>query len=419
MNPTQVFLSYPPEKQDFVESIARQLFGDARLSFWFAPWHSIPGVPVQEQMEKALQDAQACAIFIGGTTQISGWQNEQMRATIQLRVEDDSNYRIIPVLLPGVSPVARRDLPLFLRRYQVVDFSNPGDQAAYQRLVAGILGIPPIQVDQYILNAQRNKQQRASADGGFQAGHALVVGIAHYPAVRGLPENVLDDARDLADLLQDPNRCGYPSGQVLRLLDEEATASGIRSALSDLAQRAGTGSTAVVYFSGHGWHHRGTGQQFLVPYDADSNNLVDTCLSNQELSHLLSEIQADRLLVLFDACHSGGVGDPKDFESGIEAGLPEEYYQNLAQGVGRVIIASSRPEEVSWVLQGMRNSLFTHYLLEALTGFGPSLGDGYVRVFDIFRYIAERVPERADQHPIFKAAALELDFPVAWVGKHE
>ncbi len=48
----------------------------------------------------------------------------------------------------------------------------------------------------------------------------------------------------------------------------------------------------------------------------------------------------------------------------------------LAQGKGRVVIASSRPDELSWVLPGMRNSLFTHYILEVLRGEGKRLGMG-------------------------------------------
>src|SRR3712207_2753818 len=100
----QVFLSYAPENKDVVEALARRLRGDARLRFWFAPWHSIPGVPVQEQMEEALLQAQSCAVFISdGPGRLAGWQNEQMRAAIQTRVEDDGRYHIIPVLLPGTT----------------------------------------------------------------------------------------------------------------------------------------------------------------------------------------------------------------------------------------------------------------------------------------------------------------------------
>jgi uncharacterized caspase-like protein len=130
---------------------------------------------------------------------------------------------------------------------------------------------------------------------------------------------------------------------------------------------------------------------------------------------LLRDFKAGRLLVLFDSCHSGGAGDPKGALSQSKRGLSENYYEALAQGKGRVVIASSRPDELSWVLRGYNNSLFTHYLLEALRGKAKTLGDGYVRVFDIFRHVADHVPNKAMQHPIFKAAAMEEDFPIALV----
>ena len=117
-NPYHVFLSYNEDSQGIVESLARRLQGDARLSFWFEPWHSIPGVPMQEQMEEALWEAQSCAVFISGSGQIVGWQNEQMRVAIQTRVEDEASYRVIPVLVPGAARPQRRALPTFLRRHE-------------------------------------------------------------------------------------------------------------------------------------------------------------------------------------------------------------------------------------------------------------------------------------------------------------
>ena len=88
------------------------------LSFWFAPWHSVPGEPIQKQMEEALGEAQACAVFVSTPGGMAGWQNEQMRAAIQTRVEDVPGYRVIPVLVPGAAPpnTARpAPLPAFAR----------------------------------------------------------------------------------------------------------------------------------------------------------------------------------------------------------------------------------------------------------------------------------------------------------------
>lgn len=208
-----------------------------------------------------------------------------------------------------------------------------------------------------------------------------------------------------------------------QLLDEQATGDGIRAALADLEARAGPGDTAVIFFSGHGAHDSHSSEpgtqnsepkQYILPYDCDLSDLPGTAISGEETTMLLHSIRAGRLLVLFDSCHSGGAGEPKGALPQFKAGLSEDYYQALAQGKGRVVIASCRPDEVSWALAGMNHSLFTHYLLEALRGQGRTLGDGYVRVFDVFRHVADHVPSQANQHPIFKAAAMEEDFPIAF-----
>ena len=414
-NPHHVFLSYSRENQDFVESLARRLQGDARLSFWFAPWHSIPGETVQEQMEKALWEAQACAVFI--SDQIKGWQNEHVRTAIQTRVEDETSYRVIPILIPGAARPKRRDLPRFLRRYETVEFQGPDDERAFKRLLAGILGMPPIQIEGYLQTERVKEHLPPRPSGDFARGHALIIGVANYPRVNPLPETILNDARDLRALLTDPSACGYPPDQVTPLLDEQATADNIRVALADLAARTGPTDTAVVYFSGHGAHDSAgpDTRQYILPHDSDLVDLPNTAIAGDEMTALLREIRAGRLLVLFDSCHSGGAGDPKGLLPQLKTGLSENYYQALARGKGRVVIASSRPDEVSWALEGMSNSLFTHYLLQALRGQARTLGDGYVRVFDLFRHVAEHVPTRARQHPIFKAAAMEQDFPVALV----
>jgi len=413
-----VFLSYGEGNRDFVEALARRLQGDARISFWFGPWHSVPGRPVQEQMEDALWETQSCAVFVS-SGEINSWQNEQMRAAIQTRVEDEAGYRIIPILSPSTTSPSRRGLPRFLRRYEMVEFRNLNDEHAFKRLLAGILGIPPVQVEGYLQTETSKKHLPPPPSGVFEQGHALIIGVANYPRVNPLPETVLNDARDLRGLLTDPSTCGYPPGQVTQLLDGEATADSIRAALADLAARTGPDNTAVVFFSGHGAHDLAGDDthQYILPYDCDADDLPGTAIAGDEMTEMLREVQASRLLVLFDSCHSSGAGDPKGIRPQIKRGLSEDYYRALAQGKGRVVIASSRPDELSWALRGMRNSLFTHYLLEALRGEARTLGDGYVRVFDLFRHVADHVPIQADQHPIFKASAMEKDFPIALVGR--
>lgn len=253
----------------------------------------------------------------------------------------------------------------------------------------------------------------------FNNGRALVIGVSSYDEERlALPEAVLNDARDIASILQSPNYCGFPSTSVRMLLDDQATLGAIRTQLAELASSAGPDDTVVIFFSGHGTRI-GSGAaevSALMPADFRSSNMRGTVLEEAEFSTALAAIGARRLLVLIDACHAGGAGTLKrNHDEKSRLGFDEKSLQRLAQGAGRVIIASSRANETSLVMQGAHNSVFTERLLEALKGKSRTEGDGLIRVFDLFNYVSEQVrgtvPGR--QHPIFKASNLEDNFPIA------
>ncbi|UHH29027.1 caspase family protein [Pseudomonas veronii] len=252
----------------------------------------------------------------------------------------------------------------------------------------------------------------------FDKGRALVIGIANYQEVSGLPDAVLNDARDVASLLKSNDYCGFPADNVHMLLDGQATLSAIKVALSDLASSVQPEDSVVIFFSGHG-ARMGQGLNVtsaLIPFDTKLSDLQCTTLLEADFSAALAQIKAKRLLVLIDACHAGGAAVLKGaLDMNVLPGFDEKSLQNLATGTGRVIIASSRSSETSLVLGGARNSVFTSRLLEALQGKARTVGDGLIRVFDVFNYIAEQVagtvPGR--QHPIFKASDVEENFPVA------
>jgi hypothetical protein len=250
----------------------------------------------------------------------------------------------------------------------------------------------------------------------FEHGRALLVGVANYARVSKLPPCVLSDARDLATLLKSPHRCGYREENVELLLDAQATAERMRLALQRLAKEARRSDTVVVYFSGHGLRKtEGEPEAYLLPIDYDPQDLSRTALSATELTTLLAAIPASRLVVLLDACHAAGAGHVKTTAAPtFKSGLDDETYEVLGRGVGRVVIASSRADEVSWALQGMNNSLFTTYLLEALGGAAAKPEEDVVRVLDVFHHISKHVPLRVEtQHPILKAHDVENNFPIA------
>lgn len=252
----------------------------------------------------------------------------------------------------------------------------------------------------------------------FKNGRALIVGVADYAEVKPLPEAVRNDASDIADLLRDPNFCGYPDENVKVLINSDASLVGIRAALADLASSTTADDTVAIFFSGHGARLGSSAARtnVLIPYDCKVSDMPGTTLGEVELTAALANIKAARLLVILDACHAGGAVSLKDgSEGGYEEGFDEKGLQSLATGVGRVVLASSRSSETSLVLGGARNSVFTTAVLNGLKGGTPASSDGTIRVFDLFNQVAEMVRKAVpgQQHPIFKASDLEENFPVA------
>lgn len=265
---------------------------------------------------------------------------------------------------------------------------------------------------------QRPSQQKSDKQKTtFSHAHALVIAVANYMHVNPLPEAVLNDARDIADVLSSPEYCGYNPTQIKTLLDSDATLDATRQALADLASVSAESDTVFIFFSGHGARVKEGGDEasVLIPVGGRCNDLPGTSLSEAEFSKALAAIPAKRLVVVLDACHSGGAASLKQGDStAVAYGFGEKSLQRLSQGTGRVIISSSRASETSLVLKDAHNSVFTGRLLEAFRGHAQTRGDGLVRVFEIFNYVAEKVAQTVPgrQHPTFKASDMEDDFPL-------
>ena len=132
---------------------------------------------------------------------------------------------------------------------------------------------------------------------------ALIIAIANYgpshiSKLPGVPFDV-DSARSIARAM------GIPDQRISVLRDAQATKAGILQALENLGRTVSEGSRVLVYFSGHGtrWLDQGnTCKEGLMAYDGET-------LTNDEIAQRtrrMSEL-ADKVIVMFDACHSEGV----------------------------------------------------------------------------------------------------------------
>lgn len=250
----------------------------------------------------------------------------------------------------------------------------------------------------------------------FQNGRALVVGVGKYEFLNSLGSAPIADADDFVKLLTSPAHCGYPVANVQVLRDGEVSRAAIIDGLKHLAAHSQVGDTVIVYFSGHGAQlTTGIGAgTYLCPPEFDIFKPLETGLEAEELSELLNQIPAERLLVLVDACHSGAVASLKGGSGNLTKwGFGGSKLEMLAQGKGRVIIAASASEESAVILAYHRNSLFTESLLKGLQGAVNDRSDGLIRVLDLFHYLAETVPAaNAKQNPILITRTHD-NFPIS------
>lgn len=249
-------------------------------------------------------------------------------------------------------------------------------------------------------------------------GHALLVTVNENRdhLISSLGNTVLDDGNAVEQTLLDEDVCGYAINHVKRLSGVDASHDRITSAIEAFASSIREDDPFLMYFSGHGGlHSDGT---FLVPYDADIRTGADLLYSD-ELSNSLGRLPSKRKLIIIDACHSGGLNLSGSVAKGPKY-ISNAVLNAMAEGEGVVVITSSRSNEVSYIQAGDPLSLFTKHLVSGLRGAGGHDKSGFVRVFDLFNYVAENVrKEESRQAPVYAAHHQDINFPIAFCGAAE
>ena len=231
----------------------------------------------------------------------------------------------------------------------------------------------------------------------FEGGHALLIGVGShtYAPQLNVPISV-DDAQAIADVLTNEEYCGYPSSQVEVLHDASATQEGILFALSELADRVKPEDTVTIFYCGHGDY--GTdGEYYLVSHDArieGSRVKAGTGVSQAALVDSLQKIPAERVLVIFNACHSGEISPTLSVDQALGSKtLPDTAKDALlSSGSGRIIITACKEEQLSYIGKGDL-SLFTQAVVDGYRGKGVVSRGGFISAFDLYTSTFESVNE--------------------------
>ena len=254
----------------------------------------------------------------------------------------------------------------------------------------------------------------------FDKGYALVIGTSTHAdrTIRDI-EQAANDARDIATVLTNPILSAYQTEKVRLLVNDKATVDNIKEGIKWLKESADKDSTVIFFFSGHGYS-MGKRQFGLVAYDFDPTN-ESKILDSEYLNNVLNEIPSKKIVVILDCCHAGGVYSPGITPKGLksyEKFAPSTAVKMLSSGEGTVAISSCDDNQSSYAFDDQKNSIFTLFLIKALTGEGRAIRNGIITIFEVFNYVSVKVPwythqKGVIQEPIFKTSGIKNNFPIA------
>jgi len=260
---------------------------------------------------------------------------------------------------------------------------------------------------------------------------AVIIGVGGYEssAVPRLRYSVADADAVYQTLISS----GFKKENILLLTDKterKPTLRNIKWALGTfLARSAHKDDLVMIYFAGHGASEvdqRGIERdglsKYLVPVDADPDDLYSTALPMDEMQNVLARIEAERITVFLDACYSGAAGGRTFASTKTRAVTVDDIFlDRLTRSKGRAIVTASRPSELSIELAELGHGIFTYYLVRGLEGYADNNRDGIVSLQELYEYLAQEVSRKSrqvggNQHPMMKGE-MEGVLPLTRAGK--
>jgi uncharacterized caspase-like protein/WD40 repeat protein len=252
---------------------------------------------------------------------------------------------------------------------------------------------------------------------------AVVVGVSEYknPGIPSL--NYADkDAEAFANFLRRPEGGSYDSEHIRMLLNKDATLSNVRDALINFLNQAIDMDLVIIYFAGHGAPEPARPQNmYLLTHDTDPNSLGTSAFPMWDIQTVLARyINAKRVVVFTDACHSGGIS--VNFATrGLgtaEQNLVNQYLADLSKTKeGIVVFTASAAGEVSQEFPDFAHGVFTYYMLEGLEGKADYNNDYTVTINELMQYVEEQVKRktRGAQNPTRSQTEYDKEMTISTV----
>ena len=319
---------------------------------------------------------------------------------------DDATIRIL-----NIKPAYTRGIELNPGKYHI-EISHQGYETIRKWVTAKSGGDLEVDIDltQQVATtkAQPSPQKPALPEKSLFRQHwAVIVGVSRYSDSRIPSLRYADaDAKYFYNWLVSSNGGRYAPSNVKLLIDENATSRNIKDALFNWLRRAIEEDVVIIYFAGHGSPDSPDSPDnlYLLPYDTQYDNIAATGFPMWDVETAIKRfIKAKRIIVIADACHSGGVGQAFDVARRSVRGIGVnpinarlEQLTNAGKGVAVISASGDKQTSEEGRQWGGGHGVFTYYLMQALKGEADYNQDHKVSLGELIPYLSEQV-RRATQ----------------------
>lgn len=233
----------------------------------------------------------------------------------------------------------------------------------------------------------------------------IIIGVAAYTDVMSL-KYTDDDAYKLYSFLKSPEGGAIPDDNIMLLIDEAATKNRIQKSIKEVVEKADTADSILLFMSGHGEKGR------FLPHDYRANS--DISMSYDYLITEFSKSKAKHKLIIADVCFAGSMGSEMAARSSVDNTI-SAYYEALKKSKGGfALILSSSNDEQSIENKGIRQGVFSYFLIEGLRGKADFNGDLIITVEEIFNFTKSKVQYYTNfhQNPVI-SGNYDADTPLA------
>jgi hypothetical protein len=221
--------------------------------------------------------------------------------------------------------------------------------------------------------------------------YLLSIGISTYDDcnIKSLPY-AEEDARAVVDYYTNNALSPIKPENIITLYGKLATSRNIRKSIGEMARKAKEYDTVMLYYAGHGdvgkHPNKGT-EYYLIPVDAEKDNLFSTAIELTEMQRLWSAITSKRKVFIADSCNSGGFTDLRGDVDGFEKGM----------GEGTIVMTASSRGQKAIEDPELKHGLFTYYLLEGLKGKADEDKDKRISISELKKYLDKEVSNKAKE----------------------